>query len=45
MPGQVGSGKQKNVGGNPMINVFANVLAVLAFSGTVSALIVALDRS
>lgn len=44
MPGQVGSGKQQNVGGNQMIAVIVNVLAVLAFSGTVSALIVALDR-
>lgn len=44
MPGQVGSCKQQDVGGHKMIAVFTNVLAILAFSGTISALIVAIDR-
>ena len=44
MPGQVGSCKQQDVGGHKMIAVFTNVLAILAFSGTVAALIVAIDR-
>lgn len=44
MPRQVRSSKQKNVGVHQMIAVIVNILAVLAFSGTVAALIVALDR-
>lgn len=44
MPRKVRSSKQEDVGGTEMIAVMVNILAVLAISGTVAGLIVAIDR-